>query len=368
MLHSGLQETREQAALLPLPQLRSSHDRRGSDLMDLEGQTVDEKDSNRNPPARTTLFTDVMSDAPRDRLGSPAFPYSFATMQPLSDRPPQRAGESPDEMRSPHPTSGGAQDLIAAGQISVADAQRLLNVYTNVLEKHVIGLGCRWPTLDALQSRSPILTASVMAVAALHDPQSEHIYPICNQELRRLVAASLFDQRVDRDYLRALCLASVWLSDASWTLSGVAIRRAIEVDLAGSYQRVIQEGSEDAAHSLRLWYHLYLCDRNLSFVFSRDSLVHDDASVVGWDKFTKSPVATSQDQALVMPIGLHLIMGTIRGLFGSDNGAPIPVAYSTQIAYFRQQIDHWLGLWLSVLRGEFRNLAAWTRRLPSPLC
>lgn len=325
--------------------------------MDPGAQAVEERDSDRNSPAMTTLLEDplppaAMPKAPRESAASPAFPSSFSTMQPQSGRPTPYASDSPGETQSPKLASGGARDFIAAGQISVPDAHRLFDLYINLLDKFIDGVGGRWESLEILRSRSPILTASIMAVAALHDPQSEHIYPICNQELRRLVAASLFDQHANKDYLRALCLASYWLSDVSWTLVGVAVRKATEMNLAGSYQRVLSEGSEDAADRLRVWYHLYLSDRNLSFVFNRPSLVRDDPSVVGWDEFLKSPVARGQDKTLVLMLGSHLILGPVRDLFGPDNGTPIPVAYATQIAYYSQQLDHWLGVWLNVLRGE----------------
>lgn len=358
LIHGGLQEFREQAALPPLPPLRSSSDRPGPDPMDPSGQDPpEEKDSGDvspggNSPTMATLVEEGMMDDPMQQLGTPTFPSSFPSIQPRSSRPSLRSHDSTDDTHSPFSTSAVGRDFIAAGHISMSDAQRLFDLYVDRLDYFIYNIGGRWRTLEALRSRSPILTASILTVAALHDPQSSQIYPICNRELRRLVSASVFDRRVNRDYLRALCVASYWLSDVSWTLSGIAIRRATEVNLAGKYQGVLAEASEDAADCLRLWYHLYNCDKHLSILYSRQSLAREDLCIMGWEEFLKSPVATEQDKRLVMQLALHLVLTRVHELFGPDNGVPIPVVYSTQIAFHSHQLDHWLGVWSTALKGE----------------
>lgn len=349
LLHAGLQETREQVALLPLAPLRTAGDRRDSDAIDPGGGTVDERESERQSPALTAIFDDnivppIAGDYASGGVGLSPFPYAFSTMEAKASQTPGYT--SPEEKRAV------VRDFIAAGRISVTDAQRLLDLYMSGPNKFVEPLLRGWTTLEALRSRSAILTASVMTVAALHDPQSDRIFPICFQELRRLVGASLFEPSIDRDYIWALLISSHWLSDQSWMLCGVAIRKATEMNLASTYQRVITEGDESAADGLRLWYYLYLEDRSLCYVFGRESLVRDDPSVLGWSEFLKSPVARVQDKPLVMMLGVYPILGPARDLFGLDNSTPVPPTYSTQIAYLNQQLDQWLRVWLNVLQGK----------------
>lgn len=326
---------------------------------------MDERESE-NSPALTSLFGDnkvpaVVAEDPSGRFVSPPFPYAFSTMDLQPNQAAGFAGE-------PIPSGGRSviQDFIAAGQVSVTDAQRLLDMYKSEHDQFVGSYIGSWTTLESLRSRSAILTASVLTVAALHDPASDRIYPMCNQEFRRLIGASLFDQIVDRDYIWALCIASHWLSDASWTMCGVAIRRATELNLAGSYQQAINEGREDAAEGVKLWYFLYLVDRSLCYGFGRESLVRDDASVLGWSDFLKSPVARMQDKPLVMFLGVYPILGPARELFGLDNRTPIPAAYATQIAYIGQQLDQWLRTWLNVLQGKL--IPSSVVRCPDLLC
>lgn len=206
--------------------------------------------------------------------------------------------------------------------------------------------------METLRSQSTILTASILTVAAIHDPDSTDIYPICIRELQRLIAESLFDRRVPVDYLRALCITTHWLSNVSWTLLGIAIKRAAEVDLSRNYQKALNEASEEAADYVRLWYHLYTCDRHLSILYDRQSLAREDQSIIRWEEFFKSPLSTPQDKVLTMKVALQLILTRVDELIGPDRGAPIPVAYSTQIAYYGHQLDNWLGAWTNVLEGE----------------
>lgn len=314
---------------------------------------TEERDSGGISPTMTTLLEESIPEDPRSKLETPGLSSSsFTPLQQRPIRPSLQSHDSAEETQSPYSGLGGVQDFIAAGHISIADAQRLFDLYINRLDYFIYNIGGRWQTLEVLRVKSAILTASILTVAALHDPDSSQIYPICNRELRRLISTSVFERRVNRDYLRALCVASYWLSDISWTLLGIAIRRATEINLSGSYNRVLSESSDDAADCLRLWYHLYNCDKHLSILYSRQSLAREDPCIIGWEDFLKSPVATEQDRRLVLQLALHLILTRIQELFGPDNGASIPAVYATQIAYYSHQLDHWLGFWSTALRGE----------------
>ncbi len=145
-------------------------------------------------------------------------------------------------------------DFISRGALSISDAERLFHLYIHQLDQFIYGIGGRYKTLDQLRRRSRILTVSLLTVAALHDPDSHTVYGVCSKEFRALMAASLFSRRINQDYIRAMCVASYWLSDINWMISGHAIRRAAELNLTGYYQRVITDGNEEAVESIRLWY------------------------------------------------------------------------------------------------------------------
>ena len=258
-------------------------------------------------------------------------------------------------LRSPDATEtqrGQIDDFISRGAIKLADAERLFLLYRNRLDAFMYRVGCRYQTLQEMRSRSTVLTAATLTVAALHDPKANDIYGICSSEFRHLMEKSMFDRRVDRDYLRAMCIASYWLSDMSWMLSGYAIRRAAECNLHNSHSRVIAEQNEEAVDCARLWYILYICDQHLATLYGRPSIVQEDSSISGWESFLKSPVANDEDKRLASQVSLLGILRSMRDLFGPDKGEPIPRVYLNQIAHFNRQLDQWIGHWSGTLQGK----------------
>lgn len=176
---------------------------------------------------------------------------------------------------------------------------------------------------------------------------------MCYKECRRLLASSMFDRRIDANYLRAMCIASYWLSDISWEVSGCAIRRAAEFNLIRHFKKATEEGNEDSADYVRLWYVLHICDQHLSTLYGRQPIIREDLAIQGWKTFmTKSPPHTaSEDTRLASQVALVNIIHTIRDLFGPDTGDPVPQVYSMQIAQFARQLDQWVGHWSGVVTG-----------------
>ncbi|CRK19871.1 hypothetical protein BN1708_000513 [Verticillium longisporum] len=264
--------------------------------------------------------------------------------------------DSPDEHRSRI-----ADDFIARGAISLSAAERLFCLYRDELDFYMYRVGCRYQTLDELRRKSSVLTAATLTVAALHEPAAEALYGVCSAEFRRLMEKSMFDRRVDRDYIRAMAVAAYWLSDMSWMISGYAIRRASECNLHNCHSQAIEKQSQEAADGARLWYILNICDQHLATLYGRPAIVHEDSSMQGWESFLESPVSNAEDKRLASQVALLGILGSIRELFGPDKGQPIPRAYLHQIAHFNKQLDHWIGHWSGVLRDQYSGVG----RFPS---
>jgi hypothetical protein len=140
--------------------------------------------------------------------------------------------------------------------------------------------------------------------------------------------------------------------DLSWTISGYAIRRAMEINLSSSYHRVLATGDENSMECIRLWYVLYICDRHLSILYGRPSIVRDEVSITGWEALMRTPAFTEADKRLVSQMALLIIMGNARELFGPDTGEAIPKAFAPQLTSFSRQIDHWMGFWSTELLSK----------------
>jgi hypothetical protein len=276
--------------------------------------------------------------------------YTLTRMRAL--RSPGSGNENPSQ---------AINDFISQGQISLADAERLFCVYRDRLDGFIYSIGCPYKTLDQLRRKSSILCAATLTIAALHDPAADKVYGICNSELRRLTEKSMLQRQGDRDYFRALSIASYWLSDLSWTLSGHAIRRAAECNIHNSYSLAIKDQSEEAMDSARIWSILYICDQHLAILYDRPAIIQDDWLTQDWEGILNCPLATDQDERLMSQVELMGILRNIRRLFGPDKGEEIPRLYLSQIGHYHRQLDQWITKWTDRLPGMYLKLHCCTR-------
>lgn len=259
-------------------------------------------------------------------------------------------------------------DLVSRGLLSLEDAERLFSLYIDRLDHYMYGVvNSRYRHLVDVRRKSPILTAAILTVAAMHEPHgSSDLYTICNGEFRRLVTLSLLDRRVDRDYLRALGVASYWLNDISWVLSGVACRRAAEFDAVDHYTRMTTQNDEDSADFIRVWYLIYICDQHLSTLYARECASREDAAIVGYEAVSKLPggLVNTGDQRLLSQVALLQTIHSVRELFGSDGSARhmTPAVLLTQIKGFSRQLDQWLDQWRSTFPEYQEGFGAFPRK------
>ena len=340
VLHSSLQQVLSKLSLPSLPSLRTNtvHDSDPIQQYDAADREEDVPSCDNSP--RLSPKDAALPHAPIESL------YQLTRLRAL------RADDSNEE-RKPTPDFAAnhpVNDFISRGIVDLDDAERLFSFFINRIDHFMYKIGShKYRDLNSLRRASTILTVTICTVAALHDPQSNHLYKNCSREFRRLMSASMFDRRIDRDRMRALCVASYWLHDLSWTISGYAIRRAMEINLSSSYQRVLASGNEDSMECIRLWYVLYICDRHLSILYGRPSIVRDEVSITGWEALMRTPAFTEADKRLVSQMALLIIMGNARELFGPDTGEAIPKAFAPQLTSFSRQIDHWMGFWSTEL-------------------
>ncbi|KAG9256553.1 uncharacterized protein F5Z01DRAFT_618106 [Emericellopsis atlantica] len=355
-MHTALKELTKNAGLPDLPPLQSAA------LRDADGSpgadNVQVGHIRNGLGAHHDDYGPSCDNSPKISPEDEGLPY--VPIHSLYALTKMRALRSPETIEAQRQKT--VDDFITRGQLGLDTAQRLFGLYRDRLDPFMYGVGCKYKTLDELRKRSTILTAATLTVAALHDAQSDSIYGTCSTEFRRLMERSMFERRVDRDYLRAMCVASYWLSDMSWMLSGYAIRRAAECNLHGSHSRALAEQTEEAADSARLWYILYICDQHLATLYGRPSIVQEDSSIQGWDSFLDLPVATDEDKRLASQVTLLSIVRSVRELFGPDKGEAIPRVYINQINHFNRQLDQWIGHWSNTMNDTHHRIGAFPRK------
>lgn len=354
-IHAGLQKVLRTLNLPPLTQLHSSSQM-------LHAQASFEEHGEVYQVGEVGPSCDNSPKiSPEDDNDLPKVPiHSVYHLTKLSALRSPDANEMDGAPRQP--PNNMIDDFISRGALSVEDAERLFRLYMDHLDHFMYGIGGRHKSLDALRRSSRILSACIFTVAALHDPQSNSIYGVCSKEFRRLMAASIFNRRLDRDYLRAMCIASYWLSDISWMVSGYAIRRAAEFNLASHYRRAITDGNHNSVDLVRVWYILYVCDQHLSTLYGRQSVIREDIAVEGWEGFIQRLAANDDDKRLVSQVALLNILSHIRDLFGPNLGEPVPQVYLMHIAKIEKHLDQWLGHWSTSLLEHHDRIGSFPRK------
>ncbi|PLB49639.1 hypothetical protein P170DRAFT_475933 [Aspergillus steynii IBT 23096] len=260
-------------------------------------------------------------------------------------------GSSSHSLQSARTKQTIADDFVSRRVLTVTVAESLVNQYLTRLDPYLYGICSEYRSLQQLQTKSPPLLAAICTVAALHDPQGQSLYDACNREFRRLVSRSLFEKH-DPEYVRALCISSFWLSDASRILSSDAVRRAADMRLHRSFENVSTASNGSLpGHSpaimvqrdrVRLWYLIFISDHHLSVLHNRDPLLRSDKDIaMHWETFLNHDQATDSDVRLVSQVALLLIMGQIRDLLGSEQEAQVPQALANQIMHYSRQLDKW---------------------------
>lgn len=344
-MYSAVKEMR---SLMGLPELPPLQVARLSKRKDAPGTQVLEN----NTPQLEDSYGPSCDNSPKLTPEDDRLPH--APIHSLYTLTRMRALRSPG---SRNETSGQTiNDFISQGLITLPDAERLFLVYKDRLDGFIYSIGCPYKTLDQLRRKSSILCAAVLTIAALHDPAADKVYGVCNSELRRLTEKSMLQRQGDRDYFRALAIASYWLSDLSWTLSGHAIRRAAECNIHNSYSLAIKEQSEEAMDSARIWSILYICDQHLAILYDRPAIIQDDWLTQEWEGVLNCPLATDQDERLMSQVELMGILRNIRRLFGPDKGEEVPRLYSSQIGHYHRQLDQWIAKWTARLPGMWLQI------------
>jgi hypothetical protein len=107
-------------------------------------------------------------------------------------------------------------DFVSQGKIDLTDAEELFHQFNISLNQYLWGgVSLLHDNLTSVRESSPMLSAAILAVTALHVPGREHIFDIAYAEFLALVSESMFNASHSLDDVRALCIGAFWLSDVS---------------------------------------------------------------------------------------------------------------------------------------------------------
>ncbi|TDZ17445.1 Transcriptional activator of proteases prtT [Colletotrichum orbiculare MAFF 240422] len=341
--------------------------------------------SNKNQPPLEPLKTESFAlhrpahaspsppASPTSRQPSPEDngPTEEATVEPLNHIPIKSLYEitgleslrprqlcSASRSHAKFTTGQSPRDLVSLGKIEAEVANRLVRKFLDQTDHYLYGTNAGYADVDSVRRASPLLFAAICTVCALHEPGGESLFQTCNLELRKLIQKFVFASQISTADFQGLCIASFWLSDVSWSVSGLAIRRAMEFQLGKSFDLVVGNDTVrsatnrmqlrsrgEALDCLRVWYLFYVCDHHLSILYSRPSSFGKQVSVVKWELYLQALPETRTDTRLSSQLELLSILDQVTGLFGTDVHVGIPASFHVQLTGFNHRLDQWVMTW-----------------------
>ena len=111
-------------------------------------------------------------------------------------------------------------DLISTGLITLRQASALFDTYHLRLDHFLYRILGDHISLNSVRVASPLLTAAICTVGALHSPSLGDLFETCYAEYKGLVATQIFSRTANEDDIRGLCIGAFWLHELSWALIG----------------------------------------------------------------------------------------------------------------------------------------------------
>ncbi|OJJ43605.1 hypothetical protein ASPZODRAFT_136059 [Penicilliopsis zonata CBS 506.65] len=250
------------------------------------------------------------------------------------------------------------QDFIAQGLVSRETAEALFARFQQVNNRLLwdgILLASPAASLDAVRRASSLLAAVVLAVGALHSPGREEAFHRSYDVFVALARRSALARRHSLDDVAALCIGAFYLANLSWKLSGLASRIAAEIGLHQAYSRLIHANSPHhtdrdndiylSHRRVRLWYAVYVCDRQFSIAHGRPPASVDDESTRNLQRFLRGPAAEAGDTRLAAQVALCSILTDAYFAFGSDADRPLGETEMARLRDSTAALDAWRAEW-----------------------
>ncbi|KAK8127527.1 Transcriptional activator of proteases prtT [Apiospora sp. TS-2023a] len=247
--------------------------------------------------------------------------------------------------KQPQVETDSHEDFISRGVVAVDSARGHFKKYKNrldhfpyrILNDHAA------VTFESVRMTSPLLTASVCAVGALHSASED--FDIYYREFIQSSAQKILSKQHTVDDVRALCIGAFWLSDLSWSLVGAAVRIATELQLHKSFSKAIKG---DRQHYLRarLYYLVYACDHHFSVAYGRPPMTRECEAVRNAREFLKCEFATEDDARLVSQVLRWSICSNIFDTFGVDVDRPLSESDVPPLRRFSLAVDSIRAEWI----------------------
>ncbi|GKZ37421.1 hypothetical protein AbraIFM66950_008944 [Aspergillus brasiliensis] len=306
-----------------------------------------------DPPAITTSFS--VDPAAIPPPGGERLPPSTAwevVMNPQSGPaaiPAACVSEVAGTTPSARLPSINRMDLISRGVVSHPEAMSLFELYSSRLDHFLYRILGDHNSLESVRDASPILTAAICAVAALHSLSLGNRFDACYQEYKELIALHMLSTKVNADDVRGLCIGAFWLPEISWSAIATAVRMASDIKLhCGIYPAL--RGDRRGYLQARLYYLLYVCDHHFSIAYGRLPMSREGSIIGLADRFLRSDHATENDARLISQVKMWSVMGEVLDTFGGDLDSALPPPALPQLRRYSIALETWCADWSEAFR------------------
>lgn len=244
-------------------------------------------------------------------------------------------------------TNDSANDLISKGILTMAQAHKLFDLYSNLHSQLLWGgVIFPYPDLSSTRKASVLLSTSILTIAVLHTPGQEETLQRCYNAFVALVSSSSITRHHNIHDLRGLCLGAFHLPNLSWRLSGQAARIAAEMNIHQSFHK-LRNGDVRHAERVRLWYALYICNHQVSIAFGRPSAMQEDEAVRNPQVLLNGPSTYTLpgDTRLAAHVALYPIMSRAYYEFGSDQDQIINEEDLGLLRSLNIAVEQWRSKW-----------------------
>jgi hypothetical protein len=153
-------------------------------------------------------------------------------------------------------------DFISQGVVTSEQAESLFATYRDRLDHYLYRILGDSVSLKRVRGDSPLCIAAVCTVGALHSRTLGHLFDKCYHKFQEVCAAQLMAKEYSLNDIRGLCIGAFWLADLSWTLVGLAVRIATQMQLHRCLHKALR-GDKTAYLQTRLYYLVYVCDHHV---------------------------------------------------------------------------------------------------------
>ncbi|KAG7922735.1 hypothetical protein KL905_001956 [Ogataea polymorpha] len=171
------------------------------------------------------------------------------------------------------PRNGSAEPRSLADILSLSEAEELFRFFDSNISPQLFGFNISQYSVNELWIHSPLLLASVCAIASIHHPLLSHLFrqleQLIHQMSQHLLVRVPTTELDTFNTVLALCFCALWFQE-NQMFTGMALQLASNLKL----NKRSKNSQVSDKNKLKLWYLLYILDGQQSLVFNRQPLMN----------------------------------------------------------------------------------------------